>query len=188
MTHPYINMSVRYSRWPWHCLLLLLLLAFSLPLQALSVSGGGEKRTGSVEVIKEGQLLPVFSVGLLDGTVVATDSLYGHPSVIVFFNTGCLDCRKELPVLQQLYEEFGRRIRFLCISREEAAEKVAAYWCEHGLTLPVSAQADRAVYSLFACRTIPRIYISDAAGRVTKVFVEKASQRKLRKALEAVLE
>ena len=90
---------------------------------------------------------------------------------IVFFNTSCTDCRKELPVVQQVYDRYGDngRMEFVPVSREEEAASVSRYWAEHGLTLPFSAQADRAVYNLFAFSSIPRIYITDTASVVRYV-------------------
>ena len=107
-----------------------------------------------------GDRLPDFRVTLSDGTSVSTEDLEGHVSLIAFFNTGCPDCREELPVLQAVYEEFADDIVLLCISREEGAASVASYWEEHSLTMPWSAQDDRRVYSLFAASGIPRIYIA----------------------------
>ena len=88
-----------------------------------------------------------------------------------FFNTSCTDCRKELPVVQQVYDRYGDngRMEFVPVSREEEAASVSRYWAEHGLTLPFSAQADRAVYNLFAFSSIPRIYITDTASVVRYV-------------------
>ncbi len=168
---------------------IVLLFTFSLfCLSGFSASGLNHKDGKGDEIVTVGQVLPNFSVSLPDGTEIAASSLKGKAAVIVFFNTACIDCRRELPVLQELYQEFGKDVTFLCISREEAAESVAAYWQQNALTLPVSAQVDRAVYSLFAQRTIPRVYVCNTEGVVSKVFVEKASRKKLRKAIVKAME
>ena len=83
--------------------------------------------------------------------------------MIVFFATWCPDCRRELPLIQAEYEANLMRpadvqAQYVCISREEGPEAVERYWREAGLTMPVSAQADRAVYSLFASEGIPRVF------------------------------
>ena len=61
----------------------------------------------------------------------------------------------------------------VAISREEGAESVAAYWKEHALEIPWSAQTDRSVYSLFASSVIPRIYFCTAEGIVTRILIER---------------
>ena len=67
------------------------------------ISDGDDSDTGSIELVA-GDKLPAFSVTMNDGRVVTHESLRGKVSFIVFFNTGCKDCRRELPVIQQIYE------------------------------------------------------------------------------------
>lgn len=140
------------------------------------------------EIVKIGQKLPPFAVVMNDSTLISNNDLTESPSLIVFFNTTCADCRKELPVVQELYKEFSDRINFIAISRAEEKESVAAYWKKEKLEIPYSAQPDRNVFSLFAKRTIPRIYIADASGIVKYIFIEKASKKNLVRSLEALLE
>ena len=116
------------------------------------------------ELVEVGQKLPAFAVVMNDSTLVSSTDLTGKPSMIVFFNTACTDCRKELPIVQELY------------------------WEKEKLEIPYSAQADRNVFGLFAKTTIPRIYIADASGTVKYIFIEKASKKKLVRALENLLQ
>ena len=87
-----------------------------------------------------GERLPEFSVTMNDGSTVSTADLLGDISCIVFFHTGCPDCRKTLPLIQELYDRYGNgTARFVCISREEGAGPVAEYWSANGYTiLPVT--------------------------------------------------
>lgn len=112
-----------------------------------------------------GDPVPDFTVTLADGTPWhSTTQLRGHKGVIVFFNTDCADCRRELPHLQTLWEtEYAETDpdAFICIAREQDAAEIAAYWTEHSLTMPYAPQSDRSVYSLFATSWIPRIYLTN---------------------------
>lgn len=127
-----------------------------------------------VRYVQPGDELPDFSVEMNDGTVLDRSSLMGKVSVLVFFHTGCPDCQQEFPALQELYEHYqgDDRVKIVCISREESADDVAAYWQQHGLTLPYSAQPDRKVYALFSEEGIPLVYISDTACRVQYLFTD----------------
>lgn len=110
-----------------------------------------------------GDKLPVFSVTLSDGTLVSNTTLQGKVGVIVFFNTECRDCREELPVIQQLWENFhgNNNVVIAVIAREESEEDIKSYWDANGLTMPYSPQETRDVYHLFAPSIIPRIYITN---------------------------
>lgn len=90
--------------------------------------------------------------------------------------------------MQKLYETYGRDVNFVCISRAEENDAVQAYWSEHALTLPYSPQPDKAVYNLFATQTIPRVYVSDASLTVRSVFVEKTTEKALKKAITSLLQ
>lgn len=149
---------------------------------------GEDMEEGTID-LQPGDSLPAFSVVMADGQTVTSGSLQGETSLIVFFHTGCPDCRKELPVLQQIYTDYGQRIRMVCISREESAAEVARYWDENGLTLPYSAQEDRTVYYLFAKSGIPRVYVVDKESVIRSVFTDNplASYEELAAAIEASL-
>jgi len=142
-----------------------------------------EETAGSAEIVKPGDALPDFRVTTTGGWEVSPAALRGRPTVLVFFNTTCADCRRELPVVQEVYEETGGGAAFVCIGREEEAATVEKFWADNGLTLPCAPQAGREVYALFARRTIPRLYVADARGIVRSVFVESVSKSKL---LEAI--
>lgn len=143
-----------------------------------------EPAVGRGDVVRVGQALPAFSVQLSDGTPAGNLQCRGKQSVIVFFHTTCPDCRRELAELQQVYAERGDSVCFLCISRQQPAEEVASYWQENSLTLPYSAQPDRAVYNLFATAYIPRVYVADTATVVRTLFVEQMGADRLRAALD----
>lgn len=124
-----------------------------------------------VERVAVGDHLPAFSVVLDDGTIY--DSMAPGASVIVFFHTGCSDCLRELPLLDERYRAGvyeGKRV--VCISRAEGAESVAAFWQEHHLALPYSAQPDRRIFDLFASAGIPRVYETDEEGVVVRITIE----------------
>ena len=143
----------------------------TVPLALLTlVSCIRESGTGGPE-LGPGDRLPEFYVTLQDGSALRTSDLSGEVSVIVFFNTGCPDCRKTLPLIQKLYDRYGNgTARFVCISREEGAGPVAEYWSANGYTIPYSAQDDRRIYNLFATFAVPRIYLSDSGGTIRYIY------------------
>lgn len=113
--------------------------------------------------LRAGDELPLFEVTTIDGATVSSADSYKTEMIIVFFNTTCADCRRELPLLQKQYENDQKlteeaRPQYICISREEGRADVERYWKEEGLTMPVAAQDDRILYSKFASIGIPRIF------------------------------
>lgn len=122
------------------------------------------------DVLKVGDKVPTFSVELSDGTRYDSQQRDGRPTLIVFFTTSCVDCQRELPLLDERYRRQDYSgMRVLCISRAEGEETVRAFWEKHGLTLPYSAQPDRRIYDLFARSGIPRIYRIDPNGTISNI-------------------
>ena len=129
------------------------------------------------ERVNVGDRVPSFTVDVVsDGihSTFSTAQLTGE-TVIVFFNTTCPDCQRDLPKLNQYYlkHKSEKGFQMVAISREEGEITVAAYWKDNGLQIPYSAQNDRHIYELFASSIIPRIYFVSAKGIVTRVFIER---------------
>ena len=122
-----------------------------------------------------GDSLPEFRLTLADGEVISTSLLRGKVSVIVFFNTSCPDCRKELPVVDKLYLFFedNPEVKIFGVARNEEYGKIESYWKENSLSLPFSPQSDTKIYNLFASSSIPRIFISSPEGVITASFDDK---------------
>ena len=127
------------------------------------------------ERIGVGDLLPEFRITLSDGSDITTEDLKGRVSLIIFFNTGCVDCQRELPVIQSIFEAEGEDINCICIAREEGESQIASYWQSNGLSMPYSAQPDRNVYNLFATVGIPRTFIADSDMRVIAAYGPETS-------------
>ncbi len=130
-----------------------------------------DQRTGAD--LKVGERLPDFEVVMNDGTVVSDESLKGSVSVVMFFHTTCPDCQETLPVMQRIYDEFGREgVKFAVISRGESGEVIEAYWRKSGLKMPYSAQEDRSAYEKFAKTLIPRVYVNDRDGIIRYIYTD----------------
>ena len=122
-----------------------------------------------------GDIIPDFTIAMNDGTQVTGASLREGVSVIVFFTTQCGDCRKTLPHIQQLYDEYARKgVRFVLVSREDTEANISSFWKESGFTMPFSAQTDRSVYELFAQTRVPRVYVC-RDGEIKAIFTDQPS-------------
>ncbi len=131
-----------------------------------------------------GDECPRFDIVLDDGSRVSTVDLAGRRTMIVFFNTECEDCRRELPVIQSVADRLGPETAgetpqapgipyIICVSRAEGSAAVEEYWAANGLTLPYSAQDDDAVYRRFASSVIPRVYMIGADLRIAAAYAER---------------
>ncbi len=109
--------------------------------------------------IADGSHVPEFYVTTADGVEVNSRDFKERGAVILFFNTDCSDCCRELPEMQTAYMATRGDYEWIAIGRDQDRAKADAFWAENGLTIPYSAVADRSIYSLFANEGIPRAYI-----------------------------
>lgn len=164
-----------------------ILLVATMVVTAMGCIDDEDAGTGTIELMP-GDAVPAFSVLMNDGKEVTAECLKGKTSLIVFFHTGCKDCRQELPVIERIYREYVGKINVVCISRAEEAADIQSYWTEQSFTLPYSAQADRTVYHLFAKSGVPRIYVVDKELVIRSVFTDDplASYEQIDAAIKAL--
>ena len=122
-----------------------------------------------VSYIAPGDSLPDFSAVMDDGSTFSPRCALGKSWMLLFFSTGCADCRRELPQFQKLHEK-RPDIPIVCIARDEDAVSIESFWRDNDLSLPYSPQPDRKIFSMFASAGIPRLYIIGPDGTVRYTF------------------
>lgn len=143
--------------------LTVLLLFFSLVLAA---------QNNSIDFLNEGDQLPAFKLETIDGQLISDQSLKGKTVVMVFFATWCPPCVRELPHVQQkIWERHGNndQFRLLVIGREHSAAELKKFMTQNKYTFPVLADTERKLFSLFAKQNIPRTYLINNEGTITKM-------------------
>ena len=134
---------------------------FSLLFLLMAVftnSCGNDDSLKKSQTVGTGEPCPQFQVTDMDGhTHVMPDN--NMPSIIFFFHTGCEDCNKQFPIIQQLYDDYGGKCHFIGISRGQLENEVRPFLKRNGYTFPVSADGTHTVYNLFARQIVPRVYI-----------------------------
>jgi len=139
------------------------------------------------DIIKVGDMSPMFTVKMFDGSEVSIEDLKGKIVLLQFWATWCPPCRQELSIAQkEIIDRFqGKEFVYLPISREDTYEKIQKFREESGHTFPMGMDPDRSIYSQFATQTIPRNYILDKNGKV--ILAEKGySEEMLRELITAI--
>lgn len=126
-----------------------------------------EERNGESKILP-GDSLPSFELMAINGETISSETLKGKVAFLVFFDTTCGDCRRELPFVEAVWKDLKDDSSFAMwtISRGQTANTVSDYWKENAFNMPVYIDNDRKAYSLFADMTIPRFYLADRSGTV----------------------
>lgn len=90
-------------------------------------------------------LRPVFELQTPEGKSVSSQQWAGKPLVVNFWATWCAPCRREMPLLQKLHEEFGNDgLQVIGIAIDRAPD-VSAFTLETGITYPILVGQEDAI-------------------------------------------
>ena len=158
-------------------MLRVILALLTLGLLITSCSGGSEPQTATV-----GQPAPDFELQNPDGDSISLSDL-DRPVLINFWYTGCPPCRKEMPYLQQIYDERqSSKLVVLAINVGESASTVNEFYQDNNLSLPVVLDTSGAVARRYNIQFFPTTFFIDKDGiiqeKVIGAFPSKAAIEK----------
>lgn len=147
----------------------LIVFGFSITVSACINDDDDDDDDASGKRVEVGVKIPHFSTKKSDLSEISSDLLKGKRVVLIFFNSGCGDCRKYLPAVDALRKEIAEDstgeyadVEFLCISRADRPDRIADFWESANLTLPYAPETDRKIYDSFGATRVPRTYVLNA--------------------------
>ena len=110
--------------------------------------------------------VPTFSGPTLDGRQLSIADQRGKVVVLNFWASWCVECRAEMPVLEQLQREFAARgFAVVGVNARETKEVAARYVKELGLTFPVVLDPDGKINVLYGVIGLPATFVVGRDGR-----------------------
>lgn len=160
-------MTTHYLRW----LLLPVFALFALAVEA-------------AEFVKiNGVTPPPLALKDRSGKVHSLDAYKGKVVLVNFWATWCPPCRKEMPDLEALYQEFkGKGLVVLAVSDEDRA-KVEPFVAEKKYTFPVLLDAGRKVSEQLRIEGIPKTFLYDRAGKLAAQSIDMRTRGQFLKLL-----
>lgn len=123
---------------------------------------------------------------------VSIDDYFDKPILLIEWASWCPYCQRQLPVIQEVYEELGSEVNFVALNLtdgvEETPQKAQTYIEEQGFTFPYYLDINETVADQLQVETIPTIYIVDKTKKIKKIFVDHQTKDQLIKELKTVLE
>ncbi len=116
-----------------------------------------------------GESLPDFSIQTFDGKSLSRASFVGKPLLLVFWNTWCSDCMRELPEINRLAQEFvPRGLAVLAVNTglNDTESKARKYWKKYGYGFPTGFDHSFAIGTAFRVRGVPTVFLVDSKGIV----------------------
>jgi thiol-disulfide isomerase/thioredoxin len=119
--------------------------------------------------VEVGGALPDFALQTFDGNHSSRASLNGKPLLLIFWNTWCPNCMRELPEVNRLAEKFvPRGLAVLAINTaiNDSESKARTYWEKQGYAFPTGFDKYFEIGQDFKVRGVPTIFLIDSKGVV----------------------
>ena len=179
------NLIILFSLIP--ILLLFALLGWALA-QSEGNPGGFGVNSKFRELTVEHRTAPEFMGKDLDGDVVSLSGLRGKVVMLDFWSSWCPPCRKEAPVLAQVYREYeSRNVEFVGLAIWDRQGNVDNYVQEFDMSYP-NLIDDRGQIGIdYGVSGIPEKFFIDADGNLVRKFIGPMDEEELRAVLEELL-
>ncbi len=146
---------------------------------AAMVSAGGRSGTsgpapGSVPLLAQpeeidvvGHAVPSFDGDLLAGGHLSSQDLQGKVVLLTFFASWCTACRKELPELPKLQDQYGPRgFTVVAVGVDRKREDASGFLDGVPVNFPVLLDPESRILGQFDVVSMPTAFVIDREGQV----------------------
>ena len=129
---------------------------------------------------------PELELRTIEGTRVNLSDFRGHPVLLSFWASWAGPCRREMPLLVALHEEY-KKYGLVILGVNEEGRPVARYFAkQEGLNFATLDDSSLRARRLFRVRSIPAVFLIDQDGKVVRFLTGTQDASALRAALKAV--
>ena len=113
----------------------------------------------------------------VEGNTISLEKYRGQYVVMDFWASWCPDCRKDMPLMKELYTQYsGKGVQFLGVSFDTTREALDNYLQKEAIAWPQVTELKKMKESKMAqayhIKWIPSIYVIDPNGKVLLATVE----------------
>ncbi|GIN60913.1 hypothetical protein J27TS8_09060 [Robertmurraya siralis] len=135
--------------------------------------------------VKKEERAPSFAITTLDGEDVTLDDYKGKKVLLNFWATWCPPCRKEMPDMQQLYEE-NRDDDFVVLAvnmtnTEKKRSDVVQFVDHYQLSFPILMDENGKVAQQYEILSYPTSFFIDSDGVIRGKIVGEMSKEMMYK-------
>jgi len=133
----------------------------------------------------EGERALDFTLETLAGDRVGYKDLAGRPIFVNFWATWCLPCLEEMPIIQELYEEYPGAFTIVAVS-DEPVDTIREYVQKHGYTFPIYVDRSGTMGQEYQVLFMPTSVFIDAGGVIQKRHLGQLNRSDMLSYLEQI--
>ncbi len=124
---------------------------------------------GAVGCPDSGKPADDFSLQPVEGgKAISLSQLKGKPTLVVFWATWCPPCRREIPVLKEMYVKYGTKLNMVgvAVNYRQTQQEVANFSRANGLQYTILWDAENKAADNYCVSGIPTVVLVDPQGIV----------------------
>ncbi|HEX3745773.1 MAG TPA: TlpA disulfide reductase family protein [Bryobacteraceae bacterium] len=126
-----------------------------------------------------------FTLTALNGKTYTLASLKGKVVLLNFWATWCPPCRREMPDMEKLYQQYASQGLVVLAVSDEKRETVEGFLKKQDYTFPVALDPDRKVNTAFGIEGIPNSFLFDREGKLVGQSIDMRTERQFREMFKA---
>ncbi|PAE93551.1 thiol-disulfide oxidoreductase ResA [Shouchella clausii] len=111
----------------------------------------------------------------------------GKGVFINFWGTFCEPCEREMPYIENAYEEYKDEVEMIAVNVDEAPLTVQSFINRHGLTFPVAIDERREVTRAYGIGPLPATILVDEHGIVQKVHTGAMTEEMVHEFFQSIV-
>lgn len=147
------------------------------------ISAGNE---GFVSVPSVGKPAPDIDLQNIEGETVRLSDLRGKIVVVNFWATWCGPCVYEMPMFQEMYEEYSSDLEILAVNNQESEDEVLPFIEKMGLTYEILYDLDARVALEYQVLGFPTTFFVDREGLIQALHVGVMNEDQFHKYMEKI--
>jgi cytochrome c biogenesis protein CcmG/thiol:disulfide interchange protein DsbE len=121
------------------------------------------------------QVLPDLSFECPGGGALDLGRAPGVPTLVNLWGSWCPPCREEMPLLQELTQSAGNRLRVVGVISKDGRPQAASFATDAGVTFPSAFDGDGKLMADLGINVLPYTYFLDAEGALVYTQVGPVS-------------
>ena len=157
-------------------------------LSGCSGDGDSSQANAETQVKTNSKSAPLFSVKDADGSWRSGDEWLGKQAVVInFWGTWCPPCRREIPDLVKLNDEFSPKgVALISVAVNDSPSKVKQYAANNDMDWVMLMAEDQVLIDYRVTTGIPTTIFIDKEGNEVARFIGMRDYATLRKGFEAI--
>jgi thiol-disulfide isomerase/thioredoxin len=143
-----------------------------------------DEPTVSTETQSPASMATDFTLSDLNGNVIRLSSLRGKPVLLNFWATWCGPCVAEMPGMQQLHQEAGDQVHFVCVNLRESQTIISGFLGGKGYNWTFLMDPSGDVARVYEISAIPTTIVISSEGHLKARHVGSMNHAAMRAFLE----